>query len=173
MRTSELIKKIKQGKLFIYPTDTIYGLGCDAGNVGSVEKIKKIKRRDRNKPLSVIVPSVEWIKENLIIDNIDLDKYFPGAYTLVLKKKNKDFLKHVSVGDSLGVRIPSSKFCDKIRKADAPFITTSVNLSGQSNIKSIGEIPEQIKKQVDEIIDAGELTGNPSTLVINGREVRR
>jgi len=174
MKTSKIIEAIKKGKIFIYPTDTIYGIGCDATNTKAVEKIKQIKQRDKEKPLSIIAPSIKWIKENLIIDeNLDLKKYLPGPYTLILKKRNTNFLNHVSNTDSLGIRIPKNKFTKLIQSSGVPFITTSVNLQGETPIKSPREIPEQIKNQVDEIIDAGELIGTPSTLIINGKEVRR
>lgn len=168
----DLIKEIKKGKIFIYPTDTIYGLGCDATNKDSVEKIKKIKKRDKNKPLSIIAPSIDWIKENLIID-VRLNDYLPGPYTIILKKKIKDFLLHVSDTDSLGIRIPDNKTTKKIQKSNLPFITTSVNLSGEKNITKISEISNEILNQVDYVIDFGELSGSPSTLIINGKEVKR
>jgi len=169
-----LTKKILQGKIFIYPTDTIYGIGCNALDKKAVEKIKQIKSRDKNKPLSIIAPSIKWIKENCIIDkNLNINNYLPGPYTLVLKKKNPEFLSHISNTDSIGIRIPDCDFTKKIQKSKVPFITTSVNLSGQPFITKISEIPESIKNQVDEIIDQGELSGKPSTLIINGKEVRR
>ena len=174
MNQQEIKTKIKQGKIFIYPTDTIYGIGCDATNKESVTKIKNIKLRDKNKPLSIIAPSIYWINKNCIVDNkMLLKKYLPGPYTLILKKKNKDFLNHVSNTDSLGIRIPNNKITNQIQKANLPFITTSVNLSGEPFAKSIKEIPEDIKSQVDEIIDIGELSGKPSTLVINNKEIKR
>jgi L-threonylcarbamoyladenylate synthase len=168
----EIISKILQGKIFIYPTDTIYGLGCNAENIESVNKIKQIKQRDANKPLSVIAPSINWIEENLIVD-IDLSKYLPGPYTLILKKKNKNFLSHVSSTGSLGIRIPDCDFTKIIQKSGVPFITTSVNLSGEPFITQISNVPESIKNKVNIIIDAGELNGKPSILVINGQEIKR
>jgi len=171
--TDQLITKIKQGKLFIYPTDTIYGLGCNALNKKAVEKIRKIKQRD-NKPLSVIVPSFEWINKNLVVDkNIDLKKYLPGPYTIILKKKNPNFLSWVSDTDSLGIRIPDNDFTKIIQKSNLPFITTSVNLSGQPFLTNLKDLNPEIKKQVDEIINIGILNGKPSTLIINGEEVKR
>jgi len=164
--------QIKQGKIFIYPTDTIYGLGCDATNEQAVEKIKQIKERDRDKPLSVIAPSFKWIEENFIVD-ADLHKYLPGPYTIILKKKNLDFLKHVSNADTIGIRIPDCDFTKQIQEAGVPFITTSVNLSGQPFAKNVDEIPEGIKNKVDVIVDVGELNGKPSTLIVSGKEVKR
>ncbi len=164
--------QIKRGKIFIYPTDTIYGLGCDATNEEATNKIKEIKSRDSNKPLSVIAPSVDWIKENLIVD-ANLDKYLPGPYTLILKKKNPHFLKHIAQGDSLGIRIPDCEFTKTIQEAGVPFVTTSVNLSGDPFSINIKDIKKEIKEQVDIIVDIGELSGRPSTLIINGEEIKR
>ncbi|MBS3074958.1 threonylcarbamoyl-AMP synthase [Candidatus Pacearchaeota archaeon] len=168
----EILSKILEGRIFIYPTDTIYGLGCNAEDKEAVEKIKQIKQRDANKPMSVIAPSIEWIKENLIVD-IDLDKYLPGSYTILLKKKNPDFLSWVSNTDSLGIRVPNNDFTKIIQKSKAPFITTSVNLSGEHFATKISEISKEILEKVDIIIDNGELNGKPSTLIVNGKEVAR
>ncbi len=168
----DVVKKILSGKLFIYPTDTIYGLGCNALDVPAVQKLKDLKRRDKNKPLSVIAPSIKWIEENLIVD-VDLSKYLPGQYTLILRKKKRNFLNHVAKGDTLGVRIPNCDFFKSIQLAKVPFITTSVNLSGESFAVSTSLIDEFIKSQVDEIIDGGVLNGRPSTLIFNGKEIKR
>jgi len=169
---SDLKQQVLAGKIFIYPTDTVYGLGCNALDEEAVARIKEIKKRDKNKPLSVITPSIDWIGKYCVVD-IVLDKYFPGPYTVILKKKNKKFLDHVSSGDSLGVRIPSSDFCDVVRLSGVPFVTTSVNLSGEKPAKKISEISKDIKNQVDVIIDEGKLSGKPSTLIVGGKEIKR
>ena len=167
-----LIKEIQKGKIFIYPTDTIYGLGCNAEDKEAVEKIKQIKQRDKDKPLSVIAPSIDWIKENLIID-CDLDKYLPGPYTIILKKKNPNFLFHVSNKESLGIRIPAHEFTKQIQEANLPFITTSVNLAGEPFVTRISDINPDILEEVDHVIDYGELNGKPSTIIIQGKEINR
>jgi L-threonylcarbamoyladenylate synthase len=172
--TKTLIQKINQGKIFIYPTDTIYGLGCDAENKKSVNKIKSIKSRDKDKPISIIAPSIKWIKENCIIPkNLTLSKYLPGPYTLILKKQNPKFLTHISKTETIGIRIPKNQFTKQIQKSEKPFITTSVNLAGQPPITNINEIPKKIKEQVDIIINQGPLTGKPSTLIINNKIIKR
>jgi L-threonylcarbamoyladenylate synthase len=168
----KIIKDILEGKIFIYPTDTIYGLGCNAEYPEAVEKIKQIKFRDKAKPMSIIAPGFEWIKENCIVD-VDLEKYLPGPYTLILKKKNPDFLNHISQNEFLGVRIPDCVFSEYVEKSESPFITTSVNLAGEPFAKSIKEVPEKIKEQVEIIIDEGELNGEPSTLIKDGKEMKR
>ena len=171
MKKQEIIDEVLEGKIFVYPTDTIYGIGCNALQKKTVEKIREIKKRD-SKPFSVIAPSFEWIIDNLVID-CNLDEYLPGPYTIILKKKNPDFLKWVSDSDALGIRVPKNDFCFEVQKSGVPFITTSVNISGEKPITKISDIPLEIRKNVDFIIDAGELTGKPSTLVINGKKIQR
>src|SRR5271157_1357136 len=156
----DLKKEILAGKIFIYPTDTIYGIGCDAYNKKSVEKIREIKKRDQ-KPFSIIAPSIEWIKENCIV-NIDLKKYLPGAYTLILKKKEKDFLSYVSEVETIGIRIPDNSFTKEIQESNVPFVTTSVNFSGEKPANKIEEITKEIIEEVDFVFNGGELTGKPS-----------
>jgi len=165
-------QSILDGKIFIYPTDTLYGIGCDATNEKAVEQIRKIKERDRRKPLSVIAPNKEWIRENFLID-ADLDKYLPGPYTVVLKKKDPLFLKHVSKTDSIGIRIPNCEFTKKVQESELPFITTSVNLSGKPFATKISEVSEKILDSVDVILETDEPNGKPSTLVIWGKEINR
>ena len=170
---SAIIKDIKQGKLFIYPTDTIYGLGCNALNKKSVARIKKLKGRDSKKPLSIIVPSKKWISEHCNADKKLVSKYLPGKYTLIVKKK-KSFLNHVSDSETIGIRIPKHGFVEMIQKAGVPFITTSVNLSGDKPATNVDKIDKKIMNKVDVIIDDGILNGKPSTIVFpNGKLLRR
>ena len=174
METKQIIQNIKQGKIFIYPTDTIYGIGCEATNIKSTNKIKQIKKRDKDKPLSIIVPSITWIKQNCIIPKeLTISKYLPGPYTLILKKKNPNYLNHISSTDSLGIRIPKNPFTKIIQKSKLPFITTSVNISTQPPLTNPENLNLQIKNKVDIIIDKGTLSGKPSTLIINGKEIKR
>ena len=71
----DFVEDIKHGAVFIYPTDTIYGLGCDATNGVSVQRIKDLKYRDSDKPMSIIAPSVDWIKENCEVSDEIIEKY--------------------------------------------------------------------------------------------------
>ena len=91
-----ILEKIKDGSIIIYPTDTVYGIGCNALNVDAVNKIKQIKAREGNKPMSIIAPSKEWIYQHTKATPELVDKYLPGKYTLVLEKKDPTFLSHVS-----------------------------------------------------------------------------
>ena len=171
-----VIGKILEGAVFIYPTDTIYGIGCDATNFDAVAKLRLIKGLPGEKPVSVIAPSKQWILDNCVInDNVReyLEK-LPGAYTLILKLKNKTIIaKNINFSsDTIGVRIPDhfiSQVCAEIGK---PIVTTSANIFGQKNMTCLDDMDESMKEKVDFVIDAGKLSGNASTLVyLDGKEV--
>jgi len=169
----DFVEDIKHGAVFIYPTDTIYGIGCDASNDESVEMVKRLKYKDKDKPMSVIAPSLDWVREHCVVDDALLEKYFPGPYTLILKKKDEAFLKNVSANDSLGIRIPDCEFTSLVSEAGVPFITTSVNFVGEPFAIKISDIHHDIIDAVDIVIGVGKLDGRPSTLVVGGKEVRR
>lgn len=161
------LSKIEEGDIFVYPTDTIYGIGGDATNESVVLKIRNIKRQ-HDRPLSVIAPSIDWIKQNCEVT--DRAKHYfeklPGPYTLILKLKNKNAVApSVSNSGSIGVRLPNhqiSKFAEKFKK---PIITTSANISGKDFMTSIEDLDFEIKTKVDFIIDSGEVSGRASSLV--------
>ena len=169
----DFVEDIKHGAVFIYPTDTIYGLGCDATNEESVAMIKDLKYRDKDKPMSVIAPSVEWIKENCEVTDEEIEKYLPGPFTIIVKKKNPEFLKQIASGDTLGIRIPDCEFTELVTRAGVPFITTSVNFAGEPFAVRISDIDHEIIDKADIVIGVGKLDGRPSTLVIDGEEIKR
>ena len=162
-------KEIEKGKIFVYPTDTIYGLGCDAIQPKAIKRIREIKQRDE-KPFSIIVPDKKWIFEHCVIKK-DHEKYLeklPGKFTLIIKLKNKaNIAKKELIGDfeTIGVRIPDNWFAEFLTRQKLVFVTTSVNLSGQKPIKNISELNAEIADKVDYAIDCGELNGKPSTLI--------
>ena len=163
-----IIEHIIDGAVFIYPTDTIYGIGCNAQISKSVKKIRQLKGRAAN-PFSVIAPSIDWIKENcLIAEEAEewLDK-LPGPYTLILKLKNqKCVAKEVNPGlSTLGVRIPSHWISKIIAEAEVPVVTTSVNRSNEDYMTSLEDLDPAIKKGIDFIIYEGSKEGKPSKIV--------
>ncbi len=175
LRNEKLQEKIKQeiikGSMFVYPTDTVYGLGCDAFNAVSVKKIREIK--GTNHPFSVIAPSKEWIRKNLFV-NEEYMKKLPGPYTLIFKKKRQTFLSAASIDWTLGVRIPYHPLTNIIQETGKPFVTTSANISGDSTISSVQDVPEKIKNSIDFIIDGGILSGKPSTIFdLTGEKPKR
>lgn len=164
----EYIKRIKQGAVFIHPTDTIYGLGCDATNTRAVTRIRHIKRR-QDAPFSVIVPSKNWIYDNCEVPQKAFKwiERLPGPYTLILKLiNNKAVSPKTNAGmETLGVRIPDHWFSRFVARIGVPIVTTSANISGGDFMTSIDDMDSAIGRKVDFIIYEGEKRGRPSTLV--------
>lgn len=163
------LNEVKNGRIFIYPTDTIYGIGCDATNAKAVGKVREIKQRDE-KPFSIIVPGKKWIAENCVVgegSREHLDK-LPGKFTLIFKlKDNVAIAKNELIGesDTIGVRIPDNWFAEFLTRHDLIFVTTSVNLSGEKPIICVGELASEIYEKVDYVIDDGLLGSSPSALI--------
>ncbi|MEK6947714.1 MAG: Sua5/YciO/YrdC/YwlC family protein [Nanoarchaeota archaeon] len=137
-------------------------MGCYALDDNLVKKIKDIKKRDSSKPLSVIVDK-KWIKDNCFTNkmiNFYLKK-LPGKYTLILRLKNKKAIsKEVNNdSDTVGVRIPNKSFTKRL---PIPFVTTSVNVSGEPPITDTSQISSDIRNKVDLIVEGGTLNNKPS-----------
>lgn len=160
-------KLIENNVVFVYPTDTIYGIGCNALNKEAVERIRRIKQRGSN-PFSVIAPSKEWIDENCEVneDAKEWVKRLPGPYTLILKTRKECVAENVAPGlNTLGVRIPDHWFSDFVKEANVPIVSTSVNKSRTDFMTSLDDLDEEIKSKVDFIVYEGHITRKPSKII--------
>ncbi len=167
-----ILEVMGNGAIFIHPTDTIYGIGCNATEDEFVGAIRNIKGRP-DSPFSVIAPSKEWIKKNCVINEKAerwLDK-LPGPYTLILKSKNS-IAKNVAPGmDTLGVRIPDHWFSDIVEELGLPVVTTSANKAGGDFMTSLDNLDDEIKPKIEFIIYEDEKHGRPSTIIdLTGKE---
>lgn len=176
LQQDKLLYDIEKGVVFVYPTDTIYGIGCNAQLSAAIQRIREIKNR-ADMPFSVIAPNKEWIRKNCILNKNSeewLDK-LPGPYTLILKLKNKSAVaKEVAPGkDSIGIRIPDHWISKIVEMLNLPIVTTSVNISGEAFANSIEEIEEEITGKIDFAIDEGEKKSRPSTIIhLESEEVK-
>lgn len=164
-----ILHQIFKGAVFLYPTDTIYGIGCDARNDGCVKKVIEIKGR-HNIPFSVIAPNKKWIYKNCHIPEEAkewIENKLPGPYTLILKLKNKDAIStHVNQGlNTIGIRIPNHWCSKAVSIADIPLVTTSANVTGEDFMTSIDGLNPQIKAHMNFIIYEGERKGRPSKII--------
>jgi tRNA threonylcarbamoyl adenosine modification protein (Sua5/YciO/YrdC/YwlC family) len=160
-------KLIENDIVFIYPTDTIYGIGCNALNKEAVERVRRIKQRG-NSPFSVIAPSKEWISENCEVneDAKEWVKRLPGPFTLILKTKNYCVAENVNLKlGSLGIRIPDHWFSKFVAEAEIPIVTTSVNKSKSDFMTSLDNLDDEIKSKVDFIVYEDSKQGKPSKIV--------
>jgi L-threonylcarbamoyladenylate synthase len=163
--------EIKKGKVFIYPTDTLHGLGANAQNTESVEKIAKLKKRP-NKAFLIITPTLEWIWENCIIASEEIRKLLteklPGPYSFILKLKNPETISSLvnNSEETIGVRLPDNWFLELIAQSGVPFVSTSINYTGEPSAKRLEDIPAEILASVDYVIwDEASSRGYASTII--------
>ncbi len=154
-----IVSWIKEGKVFIYPTDTIYGIGCDARNERAVERIREIK--GTSKPWSVIAPSKGWVRQYCQAGE-ELEK-LPGPYTFIYESSLR--LPCMAGGSTLGVRIPDHTFSALVEESAVPVVTTSVNATGEAPLVDIQQLSQQVKEKVDFVVDVGPIIGKPSTVI--------
>ncbi|MEM4263796.1 MAG: L-threonylcarbamoyladenylate synthase [Candidatus Woesearchaeota archaeon] len=166
---SKILKQIDEGAVFIHPTDTIYGIGCDATNEEAVKRIRDTKQR-KDLPFNVIAPSRDWVRANCIVDKEAEDwlAKLPGPYTIILKLKNPNAVaKSVNpTGDNtIGIRRPDHWISEITNELNKPIITTSANITGKNFMTSLDDLDINVKKKMDFIIYEGEKKGRPSTIV--------
>lgn len=162
-------RAINDGKIIIYPTDTVYGLGC-AMNSDSVRRIFEIKKRNLEKPLSVAFSDINVAKKYVFLKDEDerfIKDHIHEPYTFIVKKKDSVPNIVTSGGDTVGIRVIDHKVTKEIiDAAGIPIVTTSANISGRTAPRSVEGIGEEIKKNVDIIIDSGPCkTGVPSKVI--------
>jgi len=169
----EAAKIMLNGGTAVFPTDTVYGLGCDATNEQAVRKIFKIKKRKESQPLAIIVRDIAMAKKVAFVDKRlekALNLVWPGAVTIVLWKKYKLPEILTAKEQTIGLRIPDYKLTQFLAEnMGRPFVATSANISGQQATNKIGEVLNYFEKSLgkpDLILDAGDLKFcEPSTVL--------
>lgn len=162
---------IKQGKIVIFPTETVYGIGTNGLDEKAVKKLYEVKQRPLNKPISLLVANMEMV--NLIAKDITETEYkimknfFPGPLTIILKKK--DIVPDILTAgqDTVGVRMPRGEVVRKIIEfAGVPIAAPSANISGEPSGTNLQEIMKNFEGKVDYCIDGGNSElGLASTIV--------
>ena len=164
---------IKKGGVVIFPTDTVYGFLADASNKKAADKIFKIKKRAKSKPLPVFVKDLKMAKvlaEISVEQEKLLKKKWPGKFTFVLKRKIGVKIYGVEK-NTIALRVPKYKFLNiLLKKINRPLAQTSVNVSNQPTLAKIGDIVKAFDKQKiqpDLIIDSGNLKKNKPSAIID------
>ncbi len=168
-------KEVRRGGLIVYPTDTVYGLGCDPLNETAVRRLFDAKER-LLKPVPVMCASLEKAAELVKLDGHALDlakEHWPGALTIVAPLR-RPVPPQLTRGEPfLGVRVPAHSACRDLVASCGGWLTgTSANLSGHPSARSAAEAADQLGEAVDLILDGGRLPGTESTVVlVEGGEV--
>jgi tRNA threonylcarbamoyl adenosine modification protein (Sua5/YciO/YrdC/YwlC family) len=164
-----VVECLKQGGVIAYPTDTIYGLGCDIFNRKGVKRIYQIKQRDQKKPFSFICADLSDVANYAQVSNFAfkiMKRYLPGPYTFVLEATRvvPDLL--TTRQKTVGIRIPSNPIALAIvRELGHPLVTTSANVSGEEPLSDPSLLEESIGRMIDVVVDGGIIMGDPSTVI--------
>ena len=167
---------IENGGIAIFPTDTVYGMGCNPYNVNAVEKIYEIKSREKIKPLPVLAYSLDTVKQIACIDAFTekiIKKYWPGPLTLILELTDKKLKKSLKLDNKIAVRIPDSKCTLKLLKKCGLLVGTSSNISGNPSSTD----PKECLKNIinyDIFLNGGTITskGESTIIEIENEEIK-
>jgi len=170
---TQAIDSINKGGVVVCPTDTVYGLLCDATDQKAVEKIFEIKKREKSKKFPIFVKNIEAAKEIAFLSEKQeriLRENWPGKVTFVLDGKDKEISFLFAADQTIALRIPRHKLVNKIlEKVGKPLVETSANISGEpapTKIREVINCFEDKENQPDLIINAGNLPENkPSTII--------
>jgi len=164
---SEALEVLRSGGTILYPTDTVWGLGCDATNPAAVARIYEIKQRSDSKSLVLLASDLDmvakYVKEvpSIAVDLVEVNDapmtiIYPGAIAGEPESAGDRWhLAHNTVAEdgSVGMRIPMMQWCkDLVFKLGRPIVSTSANISGEPTPKRFSEIPQAIKDAVDFVV---------------------
>lgn len=158
---NELIQTLKDGGTILYPTDTIWGLGCDATNVEAIQKIAEIKGRDASKSFIILVESEKRLQELVDVPEmaweiIDLSE---KPVTLVYDHPRGLPVELLATDGSIGIRLVKTPFLRKlISGVNKPIVSTSANLSGEKSPRSFADISQEVIEAVDTVATEGRDT---------------
>jgi L-threonylcarbamoyladenylate synthase len=172
-------KIVQQGGIILYPTDTIWGIGCDATNTEAVKKIYELKQRDQAKSMIILLDTdnklESYIKEVPSIA-YDLIEYAENPLTLIMHGAKNVSPALIAEDDSLGVRIVKHDFCQQlIQRLRKPLVSTSANISGKPSPQNFGQIDQEIIDGVDYVVDLEQHSlehKKPSTIMRLGPDGR-
>jgi len=168
-----LIKKavevLRQGGIIVYPTDTVYGLGCDLSNKKGIEKIYEIKRRNKKQPLSFVCADLKHISQYAKVTDYaykTMRRLLPGPYTFILEASRLVPKIILPKRQTTGIRVPDNNIClSLVRELEQPIISTSVKTAEGEDLGNPYAIEEKFGKIVDLIIDGGIINPEPSSVV--------
>jgi len=171
------IKVAQEKELIIYPTDTVYGIGGSMYSIEAIEKIYAAKEREFNSPLIALVSKTEKVQKiadfgrNKEKVEALMEKFWPGALTIILDKKDVVPARMVSGGTSVGVRMPNHPVAIDIIEACGGILpTTSANISGQPSPKNHSDVSSDFKERVEIVVEGGVCPVGIESTIIDMRD---
>ena len=167
-----VVDELLVGNVILYPTDTVWGIGCDAENAAAVKKVFQVKERPEDKPFILLVSDVEMLKRYVknLPENFENQLQNQDRATTCIFSETQNLPKEVLAnGGSVAIRIPNDEFCHRLtRQFERAIVSTSANVSGEQTSGSFSGIPDSIKQKVDYVVtwrQEEEITAQPSRIV--------
>lgn len=152
----KIIETLKNGGTILYPTDTIWGIGCDANNVEAIRKVASIKKRDDAKSFIILVENEKRLQDIVDVPEIawDIMDLSEKPVTIIYDKPRGLPQELLANDGSIGIRLVKDKLCKSIiGKLKAPLVSTSANVSGEKSPVAFSDISQEIKDKVDAIVE--------------------
>ena len=169
------IEILKRGGVVLYPTDTVWGIGCDATNEAAVDRIYKLKRSQDKHAMTVLVATVDDVGRYVRrVPEVawQLFEVADKPLTLILPTGCGIATNLIPETGTIGIRVPKHDFCNGLlRRLGRPLVSTSANISGEAAPLTFDEIPAEVKNGVDMVVDRrfeGHPTRKPSSIVMVG-----
>ena len=169
---AKALKVITEGGIILYPTDTIWGIGCDATNTEAIKRIFKLKQRDEAKSMIVLIDTENKLESYISDVNplaYDLIAYAENPLTLVMPGAKNLSPAIINKDGSIGIRVVKHPFCEQlIQRLRKPLVSTSANISGKASPQYFAQVNDEIINGVDYVVDLEQQDmeiKNPSTIM--------
>jgi tRNA threonylcarbamoyl adenosine modification protein (Sua5/YciO/YrdC/YwlC family) len=165
----KVVEVLEKGGVIGYPTDTVYGIGCDLLNPEAIRKVRRLKKIEKNKPLSFICSDLKDISRYAFVSNSAyklMKRSLPGAYTFILKATKWVPKVAMTKQNTVGIRVPDNAIClSLVRELGHPIISSSVSKSDEGLYNDPADIAERFRKQLDLVIDGGVIVAKHSSII--------
>lgn len=159
-------KEIKEGRIGVIPTDTIYGIVASAMDKKNVERIYELRKRDPKKPMVILISSTKDLELFKVkIDKDIIKKYWPGKVSIIAPIKLKKFEYLHRGKNSLAFRLPDNEDLIKLLKVSGPIVAPSANIEGKEPAQTIEEAKKYFEQNVDFYLNHGKLKSKPSKII--------
>ncbi|MFP3896334.1 MAG: L-threonylcarbamoyladenylate synthase [Anaerolineales bacterium] len=169
---SKTLKALREGKSVVFPTDTVYGVGCDLWQSEAIARLYRAKRRPKEMPIPVLVSAPKYTHE--VAQDVPLsfekvvDQFWPGGLTLILPRRPAVPSILCAGGNTIAVRMPAHPWAlELIEKAGGSLAVTSANLSGRPAATTAQEALDDLKGRVSLVIDGGECPGGMASTILD------
>ena len=166
---AKIVEILRSDGVIVYPTDTVYGLGCDIQSKKALERVRRIKKIDNRRHLSFVFADLKAIAEYAQVNDPTykiLRRYLPGPYTFVLQATRLVPRIVLTKRHEVGIRIPDNRICQAlVGELGNPILSSSVRMPDEQLLDDPREIEKLYKRQVDLVVDGGVIMPQPSSII--------